>query len=179
MKYRDSKGSIDTPKKILKVNHAGEFGAINIYKSQLMVARIFMKPLVPLLEAFLEDEQRHLDIFWQEIQDRNGIKCKSFWLCGVGGFFMGFISAILGKQGIMACTWAVESVVIDHLKNQLQYLESKNDQSAYDAVNSILEDEINHRDTGFDEGGADNILYKPFRFMISTFTEAVIRFGMR
>ncbi len=179
MKYRDRNRNLDTPKTILKVNHAGEFGAINIYQSQLLVARIFMKQLVPLLESFLEDEKRHMDIFWKEIQARNGIKCKSFWLCGLGGYFMGFISALLGRKGIMACTWAVESVVINHLKNQLQYLESKDDKAAYDAVNSILEDEISHRDTGFKEGGLGNIWYKPFRLVISGFTEAVIRFGMR
>ncbi|WMS88280.1 demethoxyubiquinone hydroxylase family protein [Pleionea litopenaei] len=76
MKYTDSNGKIDTPKKILKVNHAGEFGAINIYRSQLFIARFFMKDLVPLLESFLNDEKRHLDIFWQEINRRNGVKCK-------------------------------------------------------------------------------------------------------
>ena len=179
MQYRDSKGSLDTPKKILKVNHAGEFGAINIYKSQILISKIFMKDLVPLLEDFLTDEQRHLDIFWKEIQARNGVKCKSYWLCGLGGYFMGFVSSLLGRGGIMACTWAVESVVIGHLHNQIQYLNEKNDKAALDAVRSILEDEENHRDTGFEEGGAGNIWYQPLRFAVSTFTEAVIRFGMR
>ncbi len=92
---------------------------------------------------------------------------------------MGFVSALMGKRGIMACTWAVESVVISHLHNQLEYLESKNDTAAYEAVNSILADEEKHRDTGFDQGGTENILYKPLRWLISTFTEVVIWFGMR
>ncbi len=179
MQYHDSKGKLDTPKKILKVNHAGEFGAINIYKSQILVSRIFMKPLVPLLESFLADEKRHLAIFWQEIQNRKGVKCKSYWLCGLGGYVMGFVSALFGKRGIMACTWAVESVVINHLNNQLKYLETKNDVAAYEAVKSILADEINHRDTGFDQGGTGNVLYKPIRWLISGFTEVIIRFGMR
>ena len=78
----------------------------------------------------------------------------------------------------MACTWAVESVVANHLHNQLRYLHQKKDQEAYDAVKSILEDEENHRDIGQNLGGK-NILYAPFRFMISVFTEAVIRVGMR
>lgn len=149
MKYLDSKSGIDTPRKILKVNHAGEFGAINIYKAQLFMCNIFMKQHVPMLKEFLEDEQRHRDLFWIEIQRRNGIKCKSYWLCGVGGYFMGFISSLLGTKGIMACTWAVESVVINHLQNQLIYLSSKSDIDAYNTVKSILEDEINHRDTVF------------------------------
>lgn len=179
MNYQDSKDNLDTPRKILKVNHAGEFGAINIYKAQLLICKIFMKEHVPLLNQFLEDERKHLNLFWTEIQRRNGIKCKSYWLCGIGGYFMGFISSLLGTKGIMACTWAVESVVINHLQNQLEYLSNKNDAAAYNVVKSILDDEINHRDTGFDKGGASNYLYAPFRLSVSLFTECVIRFGMR
>jgi len=179
MKYKDSKNTLDTPKKILKVNHAGEFGAINIYKSQILIAKIFMKDLVPLLEDFLADEQRHLSIFWEEIQNRNGVKCKSYWLCGLGGYVMGFISALLGRKGIMACTWAVESIVIKHLESQLIYLSGCKDLDAYDAVEAILKDEKNHRDTGYSNGGTTNFWYQPLRSIISLFTEGVIRFGMR
>jgi len=178
MQYKDSKGKIDTARKILKVDHAGEFGAINIYRSQIFVSRIFKKDYVPMLEKFLDDEKRHLEIFWTEIQNRKGIKCKSYWLCGIGGYFMGFISALLGKKGVMACTWAVESTVTTHLESQLKYLKSIQDEKAYQAVNSILEDEEHHRDTGDLEGGK-NIWYTPFRFMVSMFTESIIRFGMR
>jgi 3-demethoxyubiquinol 3-hydroxylase len=178
MEYKDSKDNVDTAKKILKVDHAGEFGAVNIYKSQLFVSRLFGRDYVPILEKFLEDEIRHMDIFWQEIQRRNGIKCKSFWLCGLGGYFMGFVSALLGKKGIMACTWAVESVVTEHLEQQLIYLKKIEDLKAYEAVHSILADEEHHRDMGGREGGK-NPLLAPFRFLIKMFTECVIRFGMR
>ena len=178
MQYRDSINSLDTAKKILKVNHAGEFGAINIYRSQILVSRLFRRSYVPLLESFMADEKRHLDVFWTEIQRRDGIKCKSYWLCGLGGWVMGFISAAFGKNGVMACTLAVESVVANHLHNQLIYLEQKNDIEAYSAINSILEDEENHRDVGQQQGGT-NVLYAPFRFAISLFTEGVIRLGMR
>jgi len=57
-----------------------------------------MKDLVPLLEDFLADEKRHMEIFWTEIQNRNGIKCKSYWLCGLGGYAMGFVSSLLGRR---------------------------------------------------------------------------------
>lgn len=179
MKYHDSGRGLDTPKKILKVNHAGEFGAINIYKAQLLICSLVMKKHVPMLKSFLDDETRHLNLFWKEIQQRNGVKCKSYWLCGVGGYVMGTISALLGTKGIMACTWAVESVVITHLRNQLEYLSNKNDVAAFAAVKTILDDEVNHRDTGFTKGGTTNVLYAPFRFVVSAFTEGVIRFGMR
>lgn len=179
MKYLDSKGKIDTPKKILKVNHAGEFGAINIYRSQIFICKLFMKDLVPLLSEFLEDEKRHMEVFWTEIRARKGVKCKSFYLCGLGGYAMGIISSLLGRKGIMACTWAVESVVINHLRGQLLYLQGRGDGAAYEAVFSILQDEENHRDTGFLHGGAGNMWYQPLRCCISAFTEVIIRFGMR
>ena len=178
MKYRDSQDSIDTPKKILKVNHAGEFGAINIYRAQILVSKILGRDYVPLLESFMADEKRHLNIFWTEIQRRNGTRCKSYWLCGLGGWVMGLISAFFGKRGIMACTWAVEFVVVNHLNEQLEYLAQKQDREAYDAVKSILDDEKNHRDIGQNGGGMSK-LYAPFLFMIGAFTEAVIRIGMR
>lgn len=178
MKYRNSNDGLDTARKILKVDHAGEFGAINIYRSQIFVSRIFRKPYVPMLEKFLADERRHLEIFWIEIQKRGGPKCKSFWLCGLGGYAMGMLSAFMGKQGVMACTWAVESVVTTHLVEQLAYLKLAGDNAAYEAVNAILEDEQHHRDVGNAEGG-NTLLFTPFRAMIRIFTEAVIRFGMR
>ncbi len=178
MKYEDCEGKLDTAKKILKVNHAGEFGAVNIYRAQIFVSRLLHRPYVPLLESFMADEQRHMAGFWGEIQRRNGVRCKSYWLCGLGGWFMGFVSALCGKAGVMACTWAVESVVVSHLHNQLAYLHGKNDHEAHHTVHSILQDEENHRDVGGAEGG-HNILYGPFRFAISLFTEGVIRFGMR
>lgn len=178
MKYRDSNGRLDTPKKILKVNHAGEFGAINIYKAQILVSRLLGRNFTGMLEALMADERRHMDTFWAEIQRRDGVKCKSYWLCGVGGWCMGLISALFGRTGIMACTWAVESVVVNHLHQQIVYLESKNDIEALLAVRSILADEKNHRDIGL-SGGGGNPLYAPFRFVIGAFTEIIIRLGMR
>lgn len=178
MRYTPSNNDLDTSKKILKVNHAGEFGAINIYRAQILVSKFLRRDYTALLAEFLTDEERHLEIFWTEIQRRNGIKCKSYWLCGIGGYFMGFISALLGKRGVMACTWAVESVVTEHLENQLSYLQSVGDTTAFEAVKAIIEDEEHHRDLASADSGM-NVLYSPFRTVIRLFTEGVIRFGMR
>jgi ubiquinone biosynthesis monooxygenase Coq7 len=178
MEYKQSDIGLDTSKKILKVNHAGEFGAVNIYKAQLLVSRFFRREFTPLLEQFQKDEERHLKIFWDEIQKRNGVKCKSFWLCGIGGFFMGALSALFGKPGVMACTWAVESVVTEHLESQLLYLEKIGDTAAVETVREIINDEEHHRDVAFADEGM-NALFGPFRFLVRMFTEGVIRFGMR
>ena len=68
MQYTDSRSWLDTPKKILKVNHAGEFGAVNIYKAQILVAKLFRRNYVDVLESFKKDEERHLAVFWEEIE---------------------------------------------------------------------------------------------------------------
>ena len=167
MEYKQSGSDIDTSKKILKVNHAGEFGAVNIYKAQVLVSNFFRREFTPMLERFQEDEERHLEIFWTEIQRRDGVKCKSFWLCGLGGFSMGFVSALLGKRG-----------VTEHLEKQLTYLEMIGDYEAIETVKAILEDEEHHRDVAFADEGM-NVLFGPFRFLVRMFTEGVIRFGMR
>ena len=61
MEYLDSTSSLETVKKILKVNHAGEFGAINVYRAQILVARISNPKLVPLFAAIGEkDESRSI-----------------------------------------------------------------------------------------------------------------------
>lgn len=177
MRYQNSTRGLSTSDKILKVNHAGEFGAVNIYKAQLLVARFLGWKNVALLLDFKRDEERHLQLFWDEIIRRKGVKCKSYWLCGVGGWSMGFISALFGYRGVMACTWAVESVVVEHLHRQLDYLTLQNDMAAYNAIAAILDDEKNHRDAGQEQGG--NVFYTPMRWLISGFTEVVIRFGMR
>ena len=73
---------------------------------------------------------------------------------------------------------AVESVVMAHLLEQLEYLNKINDAVAWEVVNSIIKDEMHHRDVGHTENGL-NIWFKPLRVMISFFTEKIIRFGMR
>jgi 3-demethoxyubiquinol 3-hydroxylase len=65
MDYKDSQDSLDTAKKILKVNHAGEFGAINIYRAQIWVSGCLGRDYVPVLERFMADEKRHMSRWWQ------------------------------------------------------------------------------------------------------------------
>ncbi len=57
-----------------------------------------MPDMKTMLNDFMVDKQRHLNIFWQEIQTRQGITCKSYWLCGVGGYFMGFFQPVLDAK---------------------------------------------------------------------------------
>ena len=171
-------GSQGTPGRIIKVNHAGEFGAINIYRAQILIAKLLHRPYVAMLEDFLSHEQKHLRIFGDVLEQRQVARCKSYWLCGIGGFVLGLLTACLGRKGVMACTAAVETVVTRHLKDQIVELRTAGDGQALAAVGAIVRDEEHHRDAAVSEG-FDCIFYRPLYQVIAVSTEAVIWLGMR
>lgn len=171
-------GERGTGGRIIKVNHAGEFGAVNIYRAQIFVARLTAPNVVPLLEEFIEHERRHLATFGEYLASRGIRRCRSYLFCGIGGYVLGFITALLGKPGIMACTAAVETVVTAHLVHQLEQLRAEGDHAAVSAVESIVADELEHREVGVVEG-RNSLLYKPLGAIVSAATSAVIWLGMK
>lgn len=68
---------------IIKVNHAGEHGAVNIYAGQIAAARLRARVLLSELAEFKAHEERHRSIFAKELQRRGLPRCRSYWLCGV------------------------------------------------------------------------------------------------
>ncbi|HEX7026574.1 MAG TPA: demethoxyubiquinone hydroxylase family protein [Gammaproteobacteria bacterium] len=164
--------------RIVKVNHAGEFGAINIYRAQILVAGLISPRIVPILKDFLAHEKKHLEIFRAVLAKRGVRRCRSYWLCGVGGYALGFITALLGKSGIMACTAAVETVVTGHLIKQMEALRRDGDIEALRAVEAIVAEEAEHREVGVAEG-QNSILYKPLGLVVSAATSFVIWLGMK
>lgn len=164
--------------RIIKVNHAGEFGAISIYRAQIAVANVISPGIVPTLKDFLEHEKKHLEIFRKVLSGRSVLRCRSYWLCGIGGYVLGFITALLGKPGITACTAAVETVVTRHLLKQMDELRREGDMEALQAVEAIVAEEIEHREVGVAEG-REGFLYKSLEIIVSAATSFVIWLGMR
>lgn len=175
---RRKHGDTEIPGRILKVNHAGEFGAVNIYRAQIFVGSLFGAKHIAVLNEFLAHEENHLAIFGAELERRGIRRCRSFWLCGIGGFSLGLISSMLGRKSVMACTAAVETVVLSHLEHQLQILQEIGDTDAYKAVERIIDDERAHQEHGISER-TNCIFYRPFYGIIRWCTEAVIWLGMR
>ncbi|WP_078118462.1 demethoxyubiquinone hydroxylase family protein [Thiosocius teredinicola] len=171
-------GERETPGRILKVDHAGEFGAVNIYRAQIFVGTLYGASHLPVLREFLEHEKRHLAVFGGELKRRGIRRCKSYYLCGVGGYCLGLVSAIFGRSSVMACTAAVETVVLRHLEDQLQALSALGDIEAYQAVSQIIQDEQAHQEAGRAER-VECLFYKPFVAVVEAATEAVIWLGMR
>jgi len=168
----------DYAARVLKVNHAGENGAVHIYAGQLFFARFTAPSMVDELREFKSHEERHRSIFWSELQRREQRRCRSFWLCGAGGFTLGLITGLFGRSAIAATTVAVERVVLRHLEHQLEQLRGK-DEAAVSAIASILSEERQHHDRSASHVTADRFWPRLLSPIVAASTEAVIWIGMR
>jgi 3-demethoxyubiquinol 3-hydroxylase len=164
--------------RILKVNHAGEHGAINIYSGQLALAWLTAPGLVPELREMREHERKHRAIFWSELQRRKRPRCKSYWLCGIGGFALGVMTGLFGAKAIAAATVAVERVVLEHLSHQIEQLRD-NDAAAVEAIRAIIEDEQSHHDRSAQHVDEKSAWFRMLRPVVAASTESVIWLGMK
>nr|WP_314565986.1 demethoxyubiquinone hydroxylase family protein [uncultured Pseudomonas sp.] len=164
--------------RMMKVDHAGEHGAICIYSGQLFMARLFVPGMVNELKEFLSHERRHRTVFQEELQRRNYPRCRSYWLCGIGGLALGLATGICGRKAIVATTVAVESVVLKHLAHQLDVL-GDIDLHAVAAITSIVEEEQHHHDHSAAQIDVRDPWFRVLTPMVTAWTEAVIWMGMR
>ena len=159
----------------IRVDHAGERGAIKIYEGQLLALNTFNKDdkLKKLIEDMKVHEEEHSEYFENEIKKRN-IKPTRFlkiWdLLGVG---LGFGSTILGKKAAMLCTASVEEVIDEHYQDQIDQIGD----DEIDLKNKIIkfrEDELHHKDIAFEEGASKDGLYKVLDGIIKTGSKIAI-----
>jgi ubiquinone biosynthesis monooxygenase Coq7 len=129
--------------RILKVNHAGEHGAIRIYQAQLWLARRLYPEIVPFLEETLGHEIQHCVLFRNAMRARHTGPCRAMILWGNGGFVLGSVTALLGRDGIWICTAAVEATVHRHLEEQLHFL-ARRDADLHALISAIQEQELMH-----------------------------------
>lgn len=164
--------------KMIKVDHAGENGAVNIYRAQYLVSRIRAPRMLPDLRHFQEHEMEHRQIFADYLKSHNIRRWVSYHLCGLGGWWLGFVTGLIGPKAIMATTYAVEHVVLEHLEHQVEYLKTV-DAQALKCVEAIIEDEQAHHDHAFEGFNHRGFLSKVLVRTVKLCTEGVIRFGMR
>ena len=164
--------------RLLKVNHAGEHGAVNIYRGQRLVCFWRDAELKRELEEFRAHEERLRAIFAAELRRRGVRRCRSYWACGLGGFVLGVSTGICGRASIAAVTVAVERVVLRHLERQLRELDGV-DPAAHAAVAAIIEDERSHHDRAAQEPRQGIFWPRLIRPAVSAATEFVIWTGMK
>tara|TARA_R110000751_G_scaffold306297_1_gene424359 strand:+ start:2120 stop:2629 length:510 start_codon:yes stop_codon:yes gene_type:complete len=158
--------------RIIRVDHAGEFGAINIYKAQRIIASILYKDIVVKLDEMLMHEKEHFKIFDCWLKNNNIRHCYALWFWSVGGFILGLVTALLGRKSIWVCTNAVETTVLHHLNWQLSFLKV-HDHSAYQAVLSIKNDEEEHQKYGV-LNGSNSLIYLPIKWVVNYSTSFAI-----
>jgi len=114
-----------TLEEIIRVDHAGERGAIKIYEGQLLALKTFKQneDLKKKIEEMKEHENVHYDFFNNEIKKRNIAPTKLLPLWDLMGVTLGFGTAMLGEKATMLCTASVEEVIDDHYKDQTYKLE--------------------------------------------------------
>ena len=144
----------------IRVDHAGERGAIKIYEGQLLALKTFYKDpeLLKTVEEMKVHEQEHCDFFEGEIKKRkiNPTKFLPLWdLLGVG---LGFGSTILGKKAAMLCTASVEEVIDEHYQNQIDQLGS-DEKELKKKIIKFRNDELHHKDIAYEKGASKEGLY--------------------
>lgn len=159
--------------RILKVNHAGEHGAIRIYRAQIAVSRQFYPDIVGALKGMLDHEVEHCAIFRNAMPARQARPCRIMSLWGVGGSVLEFVTALMGRQAIWMTTAAVEAAVHHHLEDQLLFLETR-DRELFSAIQAIRVEEIAHLKTAEANILASTVFRDAFRKTIGSTTDALI-----
>jgi ubiquinone biosynthesis monooxygenase Coq7 len=159
--------------RIVRVNHAGEFGAIRIYSAQISVATWRCPDIVPDLATMLRHEKTHCAAFFAAMPARNSRPCRIMSLWSWSGWLLGFFTALAGRRTIWICTAAVEAAVHRHLDDQLHFLEGR-DAGLSAIILSIREEELAHLHHAEDQikspGPASRLIHR----LITYATDAVI-----
>ena len=110
----------------IRVDHAGERGAVKIYEGQLLALNTLVKDdsLKKVIEEMKVHEKEHSDFFEEEIKKRNIKPTKFLPLWDLLGVGLGFGSTLLGKKAAMLCTASVEEVIDEHYLNQIKQLDN-------------------------------------------------------
>ena len=153
----------------IRVDHAGERGAIKIYEGQLLALNTLVnnEKLKKKIEEMKIHEKEHCEYFEKEIKKRNIKPTKFLPLWDLLGVGLGFGSAILGKKATMLCTASVEEVIDEHYQNQINQLE--NDEiELKNNIKKFREDEIHHKDIAYEEGATKQGVYSIIDKIIKT-----------
>ena len=138
--------------RIIRVDHAGEYGAKRIYDGQLAVLGRRRNNAAKKIRHMAEQEQRHLDAFEKLVLDRRVRPTALSPVWHVAGFALGAATALMGERAAMACTVAVEEVIDEHYQRQIDAL-GEDEPELKKSLEEFREQEIEHRDTARDSGG--------------------------
>ena len=153
----------------IRVDHAGERGAVKIYEGQLLALNTLVKDekLKKIVEDMKIHEKEHCEFFEKEIKKRNIRPTKLLPLWDLLGVGLGFGSTLLGKKAAMLCTASVEEVIDKHYQSQINQLDS-NEKELKKKRRKFREDELRHKDIAYDKGATKKGCYSILDKIIKT-----------
>ncbi len=159
----------------IRVDHAGERGAVKIYEGQLLALNTFIKDddLKKIIEEMIVHEKEHCDFFEIEIKKRNINPTKFLPLWDLLGVGLGFGSTLLGKKAAMLCTASVEEVIDKHYLKQIKQLD-KDEIKLKKKIIKFREDELNHKDIAYEKGATKKGIYSILDKVIKTGSKIAI-----
>ncbi|WP_235691882.1 demethoxyubiquinone hydroxylase family protein [Elioraea tepida] len=162
--------------RMIRVDHAGEYGAARIYAGQIAVLGHTDKG--PILQHMKEQEQVHLDTFAAAIADRGVRPSALLPLWHVAGFALGVGTALLGSRAAMACTVAVEEVIDEHYAEQAAAL-GEDERALRDVIERFRREELEHRDIGLEHEAEKAPGYRILTALIKAGCKVAIRLSER
>ena len=159
----------------IRVDHAGERGAVKIYEGQLLALNTIVKNdnLKKIIEEIKKHEKEHCEFFEKEIKKRK-IKPTIFLpLWDLLGFGLGFGSTVIGKKAAMLCTASVEEVIDKHYLNQINQLKS-DEKKLKDKIIKFRMDELHHKNLAYEKGATKDGLYSVMDKIIKTGSKIAI-----
>ena len=164
-----------TLEEIIRVDHAGERGAIKIYEGQLLALQTVREDsaLKDKIEKMKDHEKKHLEYFEKEIQKRNIKPTYLLPLWDLMGVTLGFGTVLLGKKAAMLCTASVEEVIEDHYQNQLGKL-GDDEMDLKTKIEKFKEDETNHKNIAYETGATTKGFYSIMDKVIKTGSKIAI-----
>jgi len=142
--------------RMLRVDHAGEYGATRIYQGQLDVLGGGRD--AGEIRRMAATEKRHLARFEELLHQRRVRPTLLYPIWSVAGYALGAATALLGAPAAMACTVAVEDVIDEHYRGQAEYL-AEEDPELRETVLAFRDDELAHREVALAGGAKDALGY--------------------
>ncbi|WP_207480494.1 demethoxyubiquinone hydroxylase family protein [Arenibaculum pallidiluteum] len=131
--------------RLVRVDHAGEYGARRIYEGQIAV--LGRTDVGPMLRHMRDQELEHLDYFERAIAARHVRPTALQPVWHVAGYALGAATALMGRRAAMACTVAVEEVIDGHYAEQAERLPPE-EAPLKASIERFRAEELEHRDIG-------------------------------
>ena len=159
----------------IRVDHAGERGAVKIYEGQLLALNTLVKDenLKKIIEEMKVHEKEHCAFFEKEIKKRKIKPTKFLPLWDLLGVGLGFSSALLGKKAAMLCTASVEEVIDEHYLSQINQL-GADEKDLKKKITKFREDELHHKNIAYEEGATKKGFYLILDKIIKTGSKIAI-----